>query len=280
VVRNALSFDFEEYFQVHGFEDRIDREWWASHESRLRPPTEKTLAWLAERNIKATFFVLGWNVERAAGLLKDISAQGHEVASHGWEHKLVYNQSRDEFYRDIERAKKALEDKTGQAVLGYRAPSYSIRRDSLWALEEIARAGYSYDSSIYPVRRRRYGIPDAPRFPHRISVGERELIEFPLPTLRFASFNIPVATGAYLRLLPFSLSCYGISRLNKMGMPAMVNIHTWELDPGQPSVKVDVVRRFFHYHRLGAVEGMLKKLVERFRFTSARECLEDMGYLR
>jgi polysaccharide deacetylase family protein (PEP-CTERM system associated) len=278
VVPNALSFDVEEYFQVHGFQKHIPRDTWKDYESRLASSVENVLNRLASANVKATFFILSCNVQKDPAIVKEIASLGHEIGSHGWDHRLIYTQTRDEFFRDVERSKKTLEDLCGQRVAGYRAPSYSITARSLWALEELARAGFLYDSSIYPIRRRRYGIPGARRVPHQISAGGRSLVEFPLPTVRLMGVNAPVASGAYMRLFPFRFNCYGIDRLNKIGVPAIVNIHTWELDPRQPKVKAGLFRSFVHYYNLEAVQGMFDMMLKRFRFVPAYDCLKDLGY--
>jgi polysaccharide deacetylase family protein (PEP-CTERM system associated) len=280
VVENALSFDFEEYFQVHGFEDVVSAHMWDNLETRLRVSTEHILAWLEDAGTKATFFVLGWNIDRNQELIRLVADHGHEVASHGWAHRLVYTQSKEEFFDDIVRAKKTLEDITGTRVRGYRAPSYSVTAQSMWALDEIVRAGYEYDSSIYPIKRLRYGIPGANRFPYVYTSGDQPLAEFPLSTIRFLGVNMPIASGAYLRLLPFRFNCFGIDRLNKGGKPAIVNIHTWELDPDQPRVSAGLLRKFLHYYNLRSVPDMFHRMLKRYSFSTVADCLKSIGMLQ
>ena len=272
---NAFTIDVEDYFQVENFAHRIDRRDWERFESRLVQNTERVLALLGRHRVQATFFILGWNAERFPDLIRRIAADGHEIASHGYHHRLVYEQAPDEFLDDIAAARRLLEALAGQPVIGYRAPSYSITAGNLWAFDCLRRAGYRYDSSIYPIQRRRYGIPGAPRHPHRLTSG---LIEFPMTTWRLARWNLPAASGGYLRLLPLQVSTWAVAQLNRAGHPAVVNVHPWELDPEQPRVAGGYLGGFTHYANLDRTQARLEVLLARFRFGTMRETLAAAGF--
>lgn len=273
---NAFTVDVEEYFQVHNFEDRIRRDSWPERESRLAGALDRLLALLERHRVRGTFFILCWDDARMRPFVRAIRDAGHELASHGSSHRLVYDQDPATFRAEVERSKAYLEEVSGQPVLGYRAPSYSVTGRSLWALAELARAGFRYDSSIYPMRRRRYGIPGAPRHPHRRPEG---LVEFPLTTWRCGRLNVPAASGAYLRLLPLAISVRAIRQHNAAGHPAVVNVHPWELDPAQPRVSGGYLGGLTHYWNLHRTEARLDALLGRFPFTTMRECLERAGWL-
>jgi polysaccharide deacetylase family protein (PEP-CTERM system associated) len=275
-ILNALSVDVEEHFQVAAFADVVARDAWPRHDSRVRRNTVALLDLFDESGVRATFFVLGWVAEREPGLVKEIGARGHEVASHGYSHRLVYEQSPADFRRETERSRQVLQDASGQPVLGYRAASFSIVRRSLWALDVLVETGFRYDSSVFPVRHDRYGMPGAPRFIHRSATPSgAELIEFPPSTIRVGGFTLPVAGGGYLRLFPRRISHWAIRRLN-LGerMPAMVYLHPWEIDPGQPRIPGTLANRLRHYTGLGSMRGKLRGLLERFRFGPVVEVLD------
>ena len=271
---NAFTADVEDYYQVHNFEHQVDRCDWERFESRILRNTRRVLDLLDRHGVRGTFFVLTWNAEREPELVREIHRAGHEVASHGRSHRLVYEQQPAEFAADITAARATLEALTGEPVIGYRAPSYSITAESRWALERIRAAGYLYDSSVYPIRRRRYGLPEAPRHPHAVG----ELVEFPLPTLRVAGLNLPAASGAYLRLLPLAISTAAVAQLNRAGHPAAVNVHPWELDPGQPRLTGGRFGGLTHYANLDRTEARLDALLRRFRFGTMRESLAAAGF--
>ncbi len=271
---NAFTVDVEDYFQVENFAHRIDRRDWERYESRITANTRRLLALLDHHHVRGTFFVLTWNAERFPSLVREIHARGHEVASHGHEHRLVYEQDQEEFARDITTARHLLADLTGEPILGYRAPSYSITERNLWAFASIRAAGYLYDSSVYPIRRSRYGIPSAPRHPYAID----GLIEFPLTTWRVGNMNIPAASGGYLRLFPLAISAAAIAQLNRQGHPAVVNVHPWEVDPGQPRIGGGHLGGFTHYANLDSTEERLTHLLSRFRFGPMREALAEAGF--
>jgi polysaccharide deacetylase family protein (PEP-CTERM system associated) len=271
---NAFTVDVEDYFQVENFANVIDRDDWERYESRILTNTRRVLDLLDRHRVTATFFILTWNAERLPELVRAIHSAGHEVASHGRGHRLAYEQEPDDFQADIESARSTLEELTGEQVIGYRAPSYSVTTRSPWALDRIRAAGYLYDSSVYPIRRRRYGMAGAPRHPYATA----GLVEFPLTTLRVAGFNLPAASGGYLRLLPLWISRAAISQLNRAGHPAVVNVHPWELDPGQPRIGGGHFGGFTHYANLHRTEARIEALLGRFRFGSMRESLRAAGF--
>jgi polysaccharide deacetylase family protein (PEP-CTERM system associated) len=273
-VVNAMSVDVEDYFQVSAFEHVVDRSEWPTRESRVCRNTERLLDIFDEHGVTATFFVLGWVAEHFPALVRAIAARGHEIASHGYAHRLVYSQTPDAFRSDVGRAKKLLEDACGQAVAGYRAPSFSITRQSLWALDVLIEEGYRYDASIFPVRHDRYGIPDAPRQPYLVTRASGTLTEVPGSTVRVGSTNLPVAGGGYFRLLPYWWTRWGIARLNNdEGQPAVFYLHPWEIDPDQPRIRAGMVSRFRHYRNLHKTEARLRQLLRDFRFSSLQRVL-------
>jgi polysaccharide deacetylase family protein (PEP-CTERM system associated) len=264
-ITNALSVDVEDWFQVSAFEGRIGRAAWDGFPSRIERNVERVLALLAAHDARATFFTLGWVAHRHPDTVRRIAAAGHEVASHGYAHRRATEQPPHEFYQDIVRAKRLLEDIVGRPVHGYRAPSFSISRHNLWTFDAIARAGYRYSSSVYPVHHDHYGMPDAPRFMHRLPNG---LIEVPMTTARVLGVNLPAAGGGYFRLAPYALSRWAIDRVNRIEKrPAIFYLHPWELDPGQPRVDgVPVRSRLRHYLNLGRTEARLARLLGDFRW--------------
>lgn len=261
-----MSVDVEDYFQVSGFEDIVPREAWPMYESRVCRNTDLVLQMFADAGIHATFFVLGWVGERFPDLVRRIAGEGHEVASHSHEHRLVYRLSRDEFRQDLRRARGVLEDAIGCRVVGYRAPSYSVTNDSLWALDVLIEEGYAYDASIYPVRHDRYGISTWPRHLTRVTRPAGAIWEFPGATVRLGGANLPIGGGGYFRLLPYQWTRFGFRRVNAERHPAMFYIHPWELDPSQPRLAGSTLSRFRHYRNLSVTAGRLKSLVSEFRF--------------
>jgi polysaccharide deacetylase family protein (PEP-CTERM system associated) len=278
---NAFTVDVEDYFHVAALSSAITRESWPTHESRVERNTERLLALLAERGVRGTFFVLGWVAERTPGLVRRIAASGHEIACHGFSHQLIYQQAREEFREETVRAKRLLEDLIGETVLGYRAASFSVTRDSLWALDTLIDAGFLYDSSIFPIRHDRYGLPGAAPEPNRLSAPSgRTLVEFPMSAARFLGVQVPVSGGGYFRLLPFWVTKSGLKQINeRRGLPFTFYLHPWELDPGQPRFKVSALSRFRHYTNLARCEDRLRRLLEEFEFTSMREALRLLGLL-
>jgi polysaccharide deacetylase family protein (PEP-CTERM system associated) len=266
-IVNAMTIDVEDYFQVSAFDDVVRREAWPDFPSRVVANTGRILSIFAEHKVKATFFLLGWVAERFPSIAASIAAAGHELASHGYNHRLVYDQTPDAFRDDVRRAKSLIEDQSGQPVRGYRAPSYSITRRSLWALDVLVEEGYAYDASIFPIRHDRYGIPDAPRHPHELTRAGGSLTEAPPSTVRMASMNLPVAGGGYFRLLPYGWTRWGIARINEREkQPAIFYLHPWEIDPEQPRLQASAMSRFRHYRHLDKTEGRLRRLLGDFRF--------------
>jgi polysaccharide deacetylase family protein (PEP-CTERM system associated) len=264
-IRNAMTIDVEDYFQVSAFAPVIDRASWPTRECRVEANIERILAILADGKVHATFFTLGWIAERYPDMVRRIVAGGHELASHGYGHLRASDQDLAEFTDDITRSKALLEDIGGQAVLGYRAPSFSIGKGNMWALDALHEAGYRYSSSIYPVVHDHYGMPDAPRFAYYPN-GEGGLLEVPITTVRMAGRNLPAGGGGYFRLFPYALSRYLMAKVNRDdGQSAIFYCHPWELDPGQPRPEgVDLKSRFRHYVNLGRTEGRIKALTRDF----------------
>lgn len=272
---NALTFDVEDYFQVSGFEKIIRYEDWDKFESRVVLNTEKILRILASHEVKATFFILGWIAERFPEIVKEIDKEGHEVASHGYAHKLIYNQTREQFSDDLKKSIDVLEGIIGKRVKGYRACSYSIVKETLWALDILREEGLKYDSSIFPIIHDRYGIPEASRFPYEVeeSRGDNPLIEFPLSTVKIMGRNFPIAGGGYLRLFPYLLIRWGIRKINLEGQPAIIYLHPWEFDPEQPKQAAPLLTRFRHYINLDKTEAKLRALLKDFNFAPVRKVL-------
>jgi polysaccharide deacetylase family protein (PEP-CTERM system associated) len=264
-IVNAMSVDVEDYFQVSAFANHVRRDEWPGLPSRVERNTEKVMAIFAAAGVKSTFFTLGWVAERHKPLIRRIVAEGHELASHGFAHFRVSDQTREEFRADVRRTKAILEDVGGVAVQGYRAASFSIGAANLWALEVLAEEGYRYSSSIYPVRHDHYGMPEAPRFKHR-PVGEAGVVEIPISTLRLAGRNLPVGGGGYFRLAPYPAYRWALSKLNRDDrQPAIFYFHPWEVDPEQPRPEgLPAKTRFRHYVNLGRMEHRLAAMLNDF----------------
>lgn len=273
-VINALTVDVEEHFQVHAFEAVIDCASWDGYPSRVVANTRRILGILAEHGVHATFFVLGWVAERHPDLVREIASGGHEIATHGYAHEIIYRQTPDAFADDLRRALDSLGPEYAGRPLGYRAPSFSITRRSLWALDVLRDHGIAYDSSIFPlVAHDRYGIGDAHRFANKLPCG---LWEFPVSTVRLAGRNWPVAGGGYLRLLPLWVTRRAIRHLNAQGHPAVVYVHPWEIDPDQPRIPgAPPISRFRHYTNLRHTEGRLRALLSEFTFSPMRQAFAD-----
>lgn len=272
-MTNALTIDVEDYYHVSAFESIIKFEDWGRFESRVEKNTLKILELLNTFKIKATFFILGWIAERSPQMVKEIQKEGHEIACHGYRHQLVYEIGPERFREDITRSKRILEDIIGKEVIGYRAPSYSITKKSLWGLSILAEEGFKYDSSIFPIRHDRYGIPDFSRFSKKINLnGKGEILEIPLSTIQLFGKNIPIAGGGYLRLLPVRFIEWGIRSLNKKeNQPAIIYFHPWEIDPEQPKLNGSRVSVFRHHVNIGKTFSKLKRLLNNFQFGPIRE---------
>ena len=264
-MTNVLTIDVEDYFQVSALAPYIPRNQWAQCECRVERNVDRILLMLDENQTKATFFTLGWIAKRYPHLVRRIVDDGHELASHGYGHQRVSDLTEATFSADIERAKKLLEDISGQEVRGYRAPSFSIGEGNLWAFDCLERAGYRYSSSIYPIRHDHYGMPDAPRFAHRVRAG---LLELPVTTARFFDRNWPASGGGYFRLLPYALSRWLLQKVNQRDrQPAIFYFHPWEIDARQPRIAgISAKTRFRHYVNLQYTEGRLQRLIADFKW--------------
>ena len=263
-IQNALSVDVEDYFQVAAFESQISRDDWSRYPVRVEANIDRILTAFDAAGHKATFFTLGWVCDRYPDLVKRIAAEGHEVASHGCLHQRVRDMRREEFREDVRSSKQKLEDVIGNPVRGYRAPSFSIGKDTPWAHDELAGAGYEYSSSVFPIRHDHYGVPDAPRFPYQ--PGTADILEIPMSTMPLFGKNLPCSGGGYFRLLPLWYSFRGIDRLNEVEeQPAVFYFHPWEVDPDQPRIDgASLKARFRHYVNLSRFESRLKKVLERY----------------
>ncbi len=263
-IRNALTVDVEDYFQVQALAGAVPRAAWESLPRRVEANTDRLLEAFGRAGVRATFFTLGWIAERHPALVRRIVVAGHELASHGHGHERVDGMGQAEFHADISRARQVLEDAAGVAVTGYRAPTFSIGRRTPWAFETLERAGYRYSSSVYPVRHDLYGMPDAPRFPYRPGPGG--LLEIPMTTLRALGRNLPCAGGGWFRLLPYPAFRLGLRCFHRAhAAPCVFYTHPWEYDPGQPVVAgLGRLSRFRHYVNLSRSAGRLDRLLHDF----------------
>jgi polysaccharide deacetylase family protein (PEP-CTERM system associated) len=276
---NAITVDVEDYYQVSAFSKQVNKSSWPEYESRVERNTQRILEIFGAHSVLGTFFVLGWVAERYPKLIKDISEHGHEVASHGYSHDLVYDQTPETFMEETKRSKGAIEDITGEQVRGYRAASYSITQKSIWALDILAELGFKYDSSIFPIMHDRYGIPGAKTEPHHLKTEKgNSIIEFPLSTVGIAKTRFPVSGGGYFRLLPYWLTSKGLKTINQRDqIPFIFYMHPWEIDKDQPRIKSSLLSQFRHYNNLGKFEGRLKNLLEEFKFASVEDVLTRSG---
>ena len=273
---NGITVDVEDWFQVSVLRNEIRYEDWDAQESRIVANICRVLGLLEDFDVKATFFVLGWIAERFPEIVLTIKKYGHEIGSHGYAHKLIYEHSREEFAADLERSIAILEGITGDKIKYYRAPSFSITSDTLWALEVLVEQGIQYDSSIFPIKHDLGGNPDMPRFPFRLKFKSGAILnEFPLPTMQLLGKNMPIAGGGYLRILPMWFIKNGIRKNNQAGIPVILYFHPWELDPDQPRVKLDLSSRFRHYSNLHLTEERVRELLSEFKFTSLGELSKE-----
>ena len=270
---HLFSVDVEEHFQVSAFERVVARESWDHHPSRVEANTDQLLDLLAQHRATATFFTLGWVAERRPALIRRIVDQGHEVASHSFWHRRVSRTTPGEFREDCRRSKQVLEDLSGKAVHGFRAPSFSIVPGIEWAFDVLLEEGYRYDSSLFPIRRPGYGYPSAPPTPHRIERKVGALLEFPMATTRLGGVTLPAAGGAYLRFFPLGLTRRAFRGLGRLGQPGMFYIHSWEIDPDQPRLPVDRLTRIRHYYGLDGTVRSMATLLREFRFVSVADWL-------
>ncbi len=275
-MNNAMTIDVEDYFQVSALAKAVKYDDWDKWPSRVAENTRRILDLFDKHNTTATFFVLGWVADRQPELVKEIHRRGHEIASHGYSHQLIYNQSPAVFREETARSKALLEDLTGKAITGYRAASYSITRDSLWAVDILGELGFLWDSSIFPIHHDRYGIADSPELPYTLitSKGDR-LVEFPLTTAKIGRLSIPAAGGGYFRQYPYALSKYLFAKASDQGQrPMIFYLHPWEIDPNQPAVKgLSLLSRFRHYTNLKRCEARLENMLTDFRFGTVSDVL-------
>jgi len=275
---NALTVDVEDYFHVSALAKSIDRSSWSSIKPRVEQNTDKLLKIFSDYEVSATFFVLGWVAERFPGLVRRIVAGGHELASHGQTHKLIYTQDIGEFREETIRSKGLLEDISGKSVAGYRAASYSITERSLWALEVLSEAGFSYDSSIVPADHDIYGIKSAAVYPHNLVLADgRSIVEFPPSTTSIMGRRLPIGGGGYFRLFPYWFTRRALRRINSTdNMPFAFYLHPWEIDPSQPRVEADMRSTFRHYNNLEKCESRLRVLLQDFKFAPMQTCLNSL----
>ena len=277
LVTNAFTVDVEDYYQVEAFSQHIQRSHWDDYASHVEKNTDEILLLLDNKNTKGTFFTLGCVAEKHPSIVRKIVDQGHEIASHGYSHKLIYKQSHDEFRSETIKSKAILEDIAQTEVRGYRAATYSITRNSLWALDILVDAGYIYDSSIFPIRHDRYGIPDINPLPHKLKTpGGQSIIEFPITTLKTKLINLPVAGGGYFRLFPYSFSRWALGKVNQQNNEFVFYIHPWEIDQSQPVIKgINLVTRFRHYNNIKKCKQRLERLLVDFEFGTLAAVLES-----
>ncbi len=276
----ALTVDVEDYFQVSAFEDSIKPTTWDNLPHRVEDNTNKILDVFDEFSLKATFFVLGWVAQRYPQLVKRISESGHEVCCHGYNHQRITTLSQESFKEDITSSRKLLQDISGQEVNGYRAPSYTITKQTIWALDELIDAGFTYDSSIFPIHHDLYGMPDAKRFPHSIDCKNGKIKEFPPSTVEYSLLGkrvtLPFSGGGYLRLLPAPLISNAYKSLENKGQPSTLYFHPWEIDPMQPRMKGPLKSRFRHYVNLSKTENKLRYLFKRHSFAPMGKVLNEV----
>jgi polysaccharide deacetylase family protein (PEP-CTERM system associated) len=272
---NIMSVDVEDWFQVENYASALPRNNWSKLEFRVEQNLDLLLNIFEHNKIKATFFTLGWIAQKAPNIVKKISSLGHEIASHGWSHKPIWDMEKEEFRNEIKQSRSFLSDLSGQSVVGYRAPTCSITEKTLWALEVLAEEGYKYDSSIFPVHHDRYGIPNAPLNIHKRDEG---IWEIPLTVLEIGHYRLPTCGGGYLRLYPLLLTQYAITRANKLGRPANIFVHPWEFDPLQPRVKgISFTKHFRHHVGIKNNKSKLEKLIIKNSFTTAKKILASIG---
>lgn len=274
-----MSVDLEDYYQVQAFARHVNRADWDRFPSRVERNTQRVLDLLAETGTHATFFVLGWEARRRPGLIRQVAARGHEIASHGMSHRMLDELTPEEFRSEAAESRTLLEDVTGTRVRGFRAPSYSVNGRTLWAVEILGETGYEYDSSVYPIRRRRYGYPQGPKRPALLRGRTGAIAEFPLPTVPIGPIRFPVLAGAYLRLLPTWASLAALQYHRSTRTPAVVNVHPWELDPEQPGVGLSRSRYWAHYARLDTTESTLRRVLRAAPFRTVECVLSTLGLL-
>ena len=280
-IKNALTIDVEDYFHVAALAKSIPTSKWDSLECRVEKNTDKLLELFDSKNVNATFFTLGWVAERYPQIVKKIAAAGHEVASHGYSHQLIYNQTQEVFREETHKSKVILEDITQQEIIGYRAASYSITNQSKWALDILCELGFKYDSSIFPVKHDLYGIPGSPRWPYTLETDQKNsIVEFPISTFNIANYKLPIAGGGYFRLFPYWFTKLGLGSINRENEPFVFYLHPWEVDPEQPKVQASWFSMFRHYNNLDKCYSRLEQLLRDFSFTTVEDVLVSKQLLQ
>lgn len=276
-MRNAFTIDVEDYFQVAAFEKTVSREDWDRFPIRTEENTRRLLDLLRRREVRATFFLLGWIARRCPDLVRRINAEGHEVAAHGFDHRLIYRQTEEEFRDDVRRTRELLRELSGQEVCGYRAPSWSITARTPWALQILVEEGFTYDSSVFPIRHDLHGTPGAPREIHRMETEAGPIREFPPAVVRVLGRNIPTGGGGYFRLYPYVLTRSMLRSINAQGRPFTFYVHPWEIDPDQPRFAgAPLKSRFRHYVNLKRTAAKLERLFDDFAFAPMIEVLDTV----
>lgn len=274
---HIMSVDVEDYFMVEAFASSVSRDSWESRPSRVAMSTRRVLDLFDEYGVKATFFFVGWVANKLPELVREVHARGHELACHSYWHRTVYSLAPNEFREDTRAAVRAIEDAAGVKVQGYRAPSWSITKDCLWALDILAEEGFTYDSSIYPIYHDLYGVPGAERFPYELnSQNGHNLKEYPPATVRVFGQSLPAAGGGYLRILPLAYTHWVFRKFEmQYHERVIVYLHPWELDPEQPRIPAGLKSRFRHYTNLGSMENRLESLLARYAFGTFNRVFAD-----
>jgi len=272
-VTNILTFDVEDWFQVHNLENVVKYKNWNKCELRIEKNIKRILRILEDKKIFATFFVLGWIAKKHPEVIEIIKEKGHEIATHGYRHRLLYTITQNEFSKDLTKATNILRKITKTKIIGHRAPSFSITNKTPWAFKILKEKGFKYDSSIFPIKHPDYGMPEAKTEPYKTPEG---IIEFPLSTIRVFRNNVPFGGGGYFRVYPYWLTKYFISKKNKKNKPAIVYLHPWEFDKEQPKLKLPFTNSFRHYYNLKQTEKRLKKMLYDFKFVPIREYLNKI----
>lgn len=271
-MKNILSIDVEEWFHPEAVQHLFPPDSWDSKESRLEGNVEKLLALFDSRKARATFFVLGWTARKYPQIIKKMVAAGHEVATHGNSHRMVTKLTPESFREDLAESISTIQDISGEKVFGFRAPTFSIVKETQWAWEIMLDSGLEYDSSVYPIWHDRYGIPDAPRQPYvAFEKEQKKLVEFPMPTLKIGNKNFPFGGGGYLRIFPLSFTKYAIKKFNKEGLPAILYAHPWEFDSGQQRLALGKIQTWRHYYNINKNLNKLDVLLRRFEWMSFRD---------
>ncbi len=275
-MHHHFTVDVEEYFNFLGFERRFPLPRWDELESRVEESMDRLLGLLAEHDARGTFFTLGWIAERHPDLVRRIAAEGHEVASHGYSHTRVVELEPEEFRREIRVTKSTLEELSGQAVVGFRAPHFSLLPGCEWALDLLLEEGHTYDSSLFPIRRAGYGYPDGLRDPHWLSRPAGRIAEVPPATLRVLGRNIPAGGGAWFRVFPYELTRRALRACERRGVAGTFYIHPWEIDPDQPLLEASAFQRWKHYSGLDRAFDRLRRLLTEFRFRPMKETVDAL----